>query len=63
MRQKKEGDDTMNCLRVSEVAAILQTTETTIYQMIAEGKISAFKLRRSWRISRDSLSRLMNSKA
>ena len=46
-------------LTVKEVSDLLQIHETTVYKMIREGKIPAFKIGSDWRFSTDLIMRWM----
>ncbi len=40
-------------LTVTEVAAYLRTTTTTIYRWLKQGRLSAVKIGKEWRISEE----------
>jgi len=42
-------------MTVNEVAEYLKISTVTTYRLIQEGKISAFKVGRSWRVKRTDL--------
>ena len=42
-------------MTISQVAKYLQISEITTYRLIQEGKISAFKVGRGWRIKREDI--------
>lgn len=45
-------------LTLDEVAAYLKVTPRTIYRMLEEEQIPAFKIRGTWRFRRDEIERL-----
>jgi excisionase family DNA binding protein len=47
-------------MTVSEVADYLRTTTTTIYRWLKEGKLTAVKIGKEWRIAKDTLHSVMN---
>jgi excisionase family DNA binding protein len=47
-------------MTVSEVADYLRTTTTTIYRWLKEGKLTAVKIGKEWRIDRDLLNSFMS---
>lgn len=49
-----------NLLTVSEVADYLRTTTTTIYRWLKEGKLSAIKIGKEWRIDETSLNSFLS---
>ena len=49
-----------NLLTVSEVAAYLKTTTTTVYRWLKEGKLRAVKIGKEWRIDESLLKSLIN---
>lgn len=55
----------MKVYTIQEVAEILQSSEKTVRQLIADGRLDAFNIaplnhkRGAWRISEDALKRLM----
>lgn len=48
-------------LTVTEVAAYLRTTTTTIYRWLKQGRLSAVKIGKEWRISEEQLKSVMSS--
>lgn len=42
-------------MTVNEVAEFLKISTVTTYRLVQEGKISAFKVGRSWRVKRTDL--------
>ncbi|OGO77096.1 MAG: DNA-binding protein [Clostridiales bacterium GWB2_37_7] len=46
-------------LTVSQVAEYLQLSEMTTYKLVQEGKIPAFKIGRSWRVTKSDLEELI----
>ncbi|MEW5783648.1 MAG: helix-turn-helix domain-containing protein [Bacillota bacterium] len=51
----------MEFLTTEEVAKIIKTTDYTVRKYINEGKLSALKIGKSWRISKDDLETFLNS--
>jgi excisionase family DNA binding protein len=51
----------MNILTADEVARLLKITKTTVYNLAARGKISAFRVGNSWRFDMDEI--MQESKA
>ncbi len=49
-----------NLLTVSEVADYLRTTTTTIYRWLKEGRLTAVKIGKEWRIDEDLLNSFVN---
>lgn len=47
-------------LRIDEVASILNASRRTVYRLVAEGDLQAFKVRNSLRIPREDLEAYMN---
>ena len=45
----------MNILTAKEVACLLKITQTTVYNLAAEGKISGFRVGNSWRFDMDEI--------
>lgn len=42
-------------LHVSEAASLLRTSSQTVYKLIANGELKAFKTGRAWKISMQSV--------
>ncbi len=47
----------MKIATVKEVAAFLKLTESTVYTLAAEGKLSGFRIGNSWRFDMDEIVR------
>ncbi len=45
----------MKIVTAKEVATFLKLTESTVYTLAAEGKISGFRIGNSWRFDMDEL--------
>ena len=40
---------------VNDVAEVLQVSQKTVYRMIRDGRLSAFKIGQAWRIPKEAL--------
>lgn len=49
-------------MTLEEVAAWLKVTPRTIYRMLEEKQIPAFKIRSAWRFRRDEIERMTRTK-
>lgn len=56
------GDQEDEILTVEEVAAFLKTGKRTVYRLVANGTIPAFKLGGTWRFRRTALNAWIESK-
>lgn len=54
------SSDKPDILNIQEVADLLRVSKQTIYNMIKDGRITAFKVGREWRFNRDDLTAIMN---
>ncbi len=50
---------TAEVLGIEDVANLLKVNKWTIYRLVKEGKIPAFKVGKQWRFKRDTLERWM----
>jgi excisionase family DNA binding protein len=50
-------------LTIREVAEYLKVTERTLYRLVQEGQLPAFKVGNSWRFRRDDLERWISKQA
>ena len=48
-------------LTISQVAEYLQLSEMTTYKLVQDGRIPAFKIGRSWRVSKSDLKDLIEN--
>lgn len=48
-----------NVMTLEEVAAFLQVHPSTIYRLLKQGKIPAFKIGSDWRFNQESIERWM----
>ncbi len=50
-------------LTIREVADYLKVTERTLYRLVQEGKLPAFKVGNSWRFRREDLERWISDQS
>lgn len=50
-------------LTIREVAAYLKVTERTLYRLVQDGKLPAFKVGNSWRFRREDLERWISEQS
>jgi len=50
-------------LTIREVADYLKITERTLYRLVQEGKLPAFKVGNSWRFRREDLDRWISEQS
>ena len=50
-------------LTIREVADYLKITERTLYRLVQEGKLPAFKVGNSWRFRREDLERWISEQS
>ena len=50
-------------LKIREVADYLKVTERTLYRLVQEGKLPAFKVGNSWRFRREDLERWISEQS
>jgi excisionase family DNA binding protein len=50
-------------LTIREVADYLKVTERTLYRLVQEGKLPAFKVGNSWRFRREDLDRWISEQS
>lgn len=50
-------------LTIREVADYLKVTERTLYRLVQEGKLPAFKVGNSWRFRREDLERWISEQS
>ncbi len=50
-------------LTIREVADYLKITERTLYRLVQEGKLPAFKVGNSWRFRREDLERWISDQS
>ena len=50
-------------LTIREVAEYLKVTERTLYRLVQEAQLPAFKVGNSWRFRRDDLARWISKQA
>ena len=50
-------------LTIREVADYLKVTERTLYRLVQDGKLPAFKVGNSWRFRRDDLERWISEQS
>jgi len=55
MQNLKKFPETTEILTLEEVAAYLKVTTRTIYRMLDEKQIPAFKIRGTWRFRKDEI--------
>ena len=60
---KHKGLETMDeILTVEEMAQYLKVSRSTVWRWCNEGKVSAFKVGRGWRVHRSQLEKIMGQK-
>ena len=55
MTNLKKSSETTEILTLEEVANYLKVTTRTIYRMLDENQIPAFKIRGTWRFRKDEI--------
>ena len=55
MTNLKKSSEATEILTLEEVAAYLKVTTRTIYRMLDENQIPAFKIRGTWRFRKDEI--------
>ena len=55
MSNLKKSSEATEILTLEEVAAYLKVTTRTIYRMLDENQIPAFKIRGTWRFRKDEI--------
>ena len=55
MPNLKKSSEATEILTLEEVAAYLKVTTRTIYRMLDENQIPAFKIRGTWRFRKDEI--------
>ncbi len=50
-------------LTIREVASYLKVTERTLYRLVQDGKLPAFKVGNSWRFRREDLERWISEQS
>ena len=61
MTNLKKSSETTEILTLEEVAIYLKVTTRTIYRMLDENQIPAFKIRGTWRFRKDEIEAMTRS--
>jgi excisionase family DNA binding protein len=62
MKNPKPAPQLVEVMTLDEVAAYLKITSRTIYRMLEEGQIPAFKIRGAWRFRKDEIEKVTRGK-